>query len=819
MDVITICAHYLVFLKDRQTISKYMFILLIACSYTFTIPRVVAKDLDLKQIERLSSQAQTAYSANQYQQAINLWLKIAEQNPNPLSLPELALVRSNIASTLFGIGEYRAAIKHWYEAIAIYRDLETDEFLADNLTNQARAYLALGQTLLAEKRLKEAINISEKKKFNKILTTAYLTLGNLQKSTGNYQEAEANFNNSIQYASGPEAKIVANHNLSQTLHSHSQVLFARAQELAAEGKNSEEINYEAQTKADLAWSTAREAVTLSEDIQSLPVVDALLQLVNLSLENERTEAQRDYYLQKAETILSALPPSTRKVYVLINLSKYQKNPVATLMKAIEIAENIGDRQSASFAIGYLGTYYEQNKQYQQALEWTDQAISTASTTQTNKSLYQWHWQKGRIYVSLGQTEQAITAYERAIAFLPTVKKLALGQERQLDFAHEIEPIYRELLHLLLSNNPTTEQLEQALDIRDLLQLSELENFFGDYCLELVEREELPPESKAGLIYTIVLSDATHVIFKQGKEIQRFRLDIAQSQLEQMVKQWRFDLENRAEDAYFFSGRQLYELLLKPIESELASNNLESLIFINDGLLRNAPMAALYDGEKFLVENYTIGVSLGLNLRPNKTELPAKTQALAIGLSEETAEFTSLPFVREEIASLARLIDTRQILNEEFTEENIIAELTQNNFPLVHIATHGQFNGTPEDSFLLTYQEKINLTDLENILGSHQLKFPEQTIDLLVLSACQTAAGNKRATLGLAGVAIRSGVKNALGSLWFLNDSAEINLITNFYRYLLDSQMSQFQALRQAQIKMINDSAHPAIWSNLILIVN
>ena len=146
-------------------------------------------------------------------------------------------------------------------------------------------------------------------------------------------------------------------------------------------------------------------------------------------------------------------------------------------------------------------------------------------------------------------------------------------------------------------------------------------------------------------------------------------------------------------------------------------------------------------------------------------------------------------------------------------------MTQN-FPLVHIATHGQFNGTLEESFLETYQGQINLLDLENILSSHQINFPANPLELLTLSACETAAGNKRATLGLAGVAIRSGVSNVLASLWSIDDEQAVALMTDFYHALLKQKMSQFEALRQAQSKMISDpNSHPTIWSNLILIVN
>ena len=144
-------------------------------------------------------------------------------------------------------------------------------------------------------------------------------------------------------------------------------------------------------------------------------------------------------------------------------------------------------------------------------------------------------------------------------------------------------------------------------------------------------------------------------------------------------------------------------MIKPLESELVIDKPETLIFINDGLLRNVPMAALYDGKEFLVENFALGNSLGLNLKLKKTESSLLKRALALGLSEETNEFISLPYVQKEIELMAQIVDTKAIIDKKFTQENTTSQLTQNNFPLVHIATHGQFGGTLEDSFLLTYE--------------------------------------------------------------------------------------------------------------------
>ena len=793
--------------------SSLWTILLIACSYLSPHQQVSAKDLALDKIEQLSTQAETAYSANQYQKAINLWLKIIEKKPNPLSQPEIALVQLNIASTLFRIGNYGEAVRSWQKAIEIYRDLDSDRFLAASLVDQARAYLALGQTDLASKRLNEALKLIREKtqdiqaenNLAPVLATAYLTLGNINILQGKDLQAEKNYRSSFEYTSTAQEKTVAQNNLSR-------LFWARAQNPTL--PQSKTLHHRR-----LALEAAQKAVNLSNNVQSLATVDALLQLVRVS---DGENNNLDYYLKKAEIILAALPNSTRKVYTLINLSGHKQNPVATLKEAETIAGQIKDLRAQSFALGHLGNYYEHQKQYQKALEWTNQARLAAQSTQADDSLYRWEWQAGRIYTMLAQTDRGIEAYESAVASLQRIRReLAIEQEKQIDFELEIEPVYRELIQLLLANNPTPEHIKQALDFLELLQLSELEHFFKDDCLELISEQRFRPENKMGLIHTIILPEATYLILQTQQNIKNIKIDIASGRIKELVQEWRSDLETRENDNYLFSGQQLYDLLIKPIESELISLKIETLIFVNDGILRNVPPAALYDGQEFLVKKYAVGVSLGLNLQikqiqPKKNE----TKILAFGLSEETEAFPALPYVQKEIELLNEVAEVQQFLNSEFIANKMEKELMTQNFPLVHIATHGQFNGTLEESFLETYQGQINLLDLENILSSHQINFPANPLELLTLSACETAAGNRRATLGLAGVAIRSGVSNVLASLWSIDDEQAVVLMSDFYHALLKQKMSQFEALRQAQMKMISDpNSHPTIWSNLILIVN
>jgi CHAT domain-containing protein len=101
------------------------------------------------------------------------------------------------------------------------------------------------------------------------------------------------------------------------------------------------------------------------------------------------------------------------------------------------------------------------------------------------------------------------------------------------------------------------------------------------------------------------------------------------------------------------------------------------------------------------------------------------------------------------------------------------------------------------------------------------QYRDQSVELLTLSACQTAAGDDRAALGLAGVAVKAGARSAVATLWFINDQASSQLVTEFYRQLQNPEISKAQALQQAQLMLVNDRRyqHPGYWSPFLLIGN
>ena len=207
------------------------------------------------------------------------------------------------------------------------------------------------------------------------------------------------------------------------------------------------------------------------------------------------------------------------------------------------------------------------------------------------------------------------------------------------------------------------------------------------------------------------------------------------------------------------------------------------------------------------------------------------KALAAGLSKEVGNFEALENVDDELTSVQEEAPGVKLLNEEFTKTRIQAELDQEYFPIIHLATHGQFSSNAEDTFILSWPDsnqdgsnrddvRINVNELRELLQSRDLT-GQEAIELMVLSACQTAEGDDRATLGLAGVAFRAGARSTVATLWPVSDEATAFFMKQFYQALANKSVTKAEALRQAQLTLLKHPKfnHPFFWAPYTLIGN
>jgi CHAT domain-containing protein len=231
------------------------------------------------------------------------------------------------------------------------------------------------------------------------------------------------------------------------------------------------------------------------------------------------------------------------------------------------------------------------------------------------------------------------------------------------------------------------------------------------------------------------------------------------------------------------------------------------------------MAALHNGKEFLVQQYATAITPGLNLTDPRPLRRDPVRVLALGLTDSVQDFPGLPYVSGELKEIHQLLGGRSLLNQDFVVARVEEELRREPFSIVHIASHGHFGKNVEDTFLLAFDARLTMDRLADYVGL--FRFREQPLDLLTLSACETAAGDDRAALGLAGIAIRAGARSALATLWHVSDPASYRLVVDFYRHLQNPGVSRAFALQAAQLALLKDPRydHPCYWAPFLLINN
>jgi CHAT domain-containing protein len=502
-----------------------------------------------------------------------------------------------------------------------------------------------------------------------------------------------------------------------------------------------------------------------------------------------------------------------------------------LSEAGTTAESIGDRRTASYAWGHLGRLYEEEHRYQEALQLTRRATFAAQQVNAPESLYRWEWQTGRLLKKLGTIDDAIGSYRRAVRTLQSIRPeltVSYGAP-QTSFRETMGPVYFELVDLLLQRGASLQDRNQAgpylIEARETIELfkaAELRDYFRDDCVDTALSKITTLDvvaQTAVVIYPILLADRTELLLSLPSGLKRVLVPVGAETLTEEVRQLRRRLEKRTTREYLPHAQKLYNWLIRPLEADLAASSIDTLVFVPDGALRTIPMAALHDGKQFLIAKYAVGITPSLSLsdpRPLKRE---DMKVLAVGVTEAVQGFPALPNVAAELQELQTLFGSQNLINREFLAANFEKRLKEEQFSIVHVASHGEFGNDVENTFLLTFDDKLSLDRVNEMVGV--FRFRDDPLELLTLSACDTAAGDDRAALGLAGIAIKAGARSALATLWNINDEAAVDLVLDFYRQLKNPATSRAVALQRAQLKLIENPRyeHPGFWSAFLMINN
>jgi CHAT domain-containing protein len=795
-------------------------------------------------LSNLSLSYQQLGQWNNADSSITESIKILTNNSQPGQLSALTQSYDIQGELQLARGQAEAALKTWERTQSLYKQQNNSKQVLVSQIKQAKALQNLGLYRRAIELIANSLNLTNTTQQEQIKTAlqkipveaetaaALRTLGDSLRVVGNLPQAKLVLERALVIAQ--QLKLSETISLTQMSLGNT----ARAQLNFDNNDDKERIKIDTQA----ALNFYQQAATSSPTIK----VQAQLNQLSLLVDSKQEDAAKSLLPQIKQEVEN-LPQSQAAIDARVNLAQtmmrissndYVRDTANILAVAVKQAQELGNPRTLAYAQGSLGSVYERTKQWKEAEKLTSQALQLAQQVNASDIAYLWQWQLGRVTKAQNKNDVAIAAYKEAVGTIKSLRAdlAAASPDVQFSFRNAVEPIHRQLVELLVSSN-NTDNLKTARDVIEGLQLVELDNFFREACLTAKPEQIDRVDTKAAVIYPIILDDQLAIITslpkagaspdtKDNRDFRYYETKVSKKEVEQLAARLNDDLRQQTDgliDLVLPKLEKMYDLVIRPAVNDIANSKVETLVFVLDGALRNIPMSALYDGKQFLIEKYSIALTPGLQLLVPRSLKQERLSALVAGLSEARQDFSPLPSVEKEVSSIKSEIPSQILFNKNFTNSAFKNRVSTAPFPIVHLATHGKFSSNAEETFIVTWDDKIKVNDLSGILKTAELS-RDNSLELLVLSACETATGDTRSALGLAGVAVRSGARSTIATLWQVNDDASAKLISQFYDELAQASqtgISKAEALRRAQVKILKTPEYklPYYWSAYVLLGN
>jgi len=796
------------------------------CSNLSQIPAVLAKGappqtiLTTTSAKELEAQGKYFYSLSQFKQALDLWqqaaqiyqkskdyssqarllsnialahsqlnnwtegdaeinasLELLNQNSNTTSkeyISSLAQIYNNQGILQLNQGRTEEAIATWSQAKVNYAESGNELGVIRASINQANAFKQLGFYRRALKTLTEVEKRLIQQPDSVIKATGLRSYGDILRLVGQQKKSREVLEQSQKLTQLLKASLEEIKSLIALGNSYKSANPKQAFKLYQQASNicSQELNC---SHTDLPLQINLAQLNLSISSKSWYQASKLIPMLQAefdNLPNSRSTIDRKinfaHNLVKLKHSSTFKRRQTEKIPDLATIEQYLTN-------TLEQAKFLEYKRAQSYILGLQGQIKEESQDWKNARNYTQKALLLGQNLNAPEVIYLWQWQLGRINQALGDRPKAIAHYSRAVELLKSLSQ-------------------------------------------DLAAI-----VFREACLDAQEVDIERIDRQAAVIYPIILQDRLEVIVSlPNQPLKHYITNIAQDKLEKTIAQFRHNIVVRSRRNFYPPAQKLYQILIAPVLQDLTESQIKTLVFVPDGAFRNIPLGALYDGQKFLIEDYSIALTPGLQLLNPKPLEQVQLTTIAAGLTKRRQGFSALDHVNTELKQIGNKINSVTLLNKNFTAEALQDEIKYSNHPIVHIATHGQFSSSLEDTFLLAWDERININELDSILQTRNPN-QDQAIELLVLSACETASGDKWAALGLAGIAVRAGARSTLATLWSVNDRATSEMMSDFYHELVDKKLPKAEAVRQAQLSLIHDSnswhKHPFYWAPYVLLGN
>jgi filamentous hemagglutinin family protein len=553
--------------------------------------------------------------------------------------------------------------------------------------------------------------------------------------------------------------------------------------------------------------------------------------------------------EKTHACIQKLPNTYHKAFYLLSLSSLlQKmfplnrndNFISTnkmhsiINQALSIGKEINNNAIISSALGLSGQLFEKQKNYSEALRLTRQAVFFARKNYP-ETLYQLQWQIGKRYESMGNTQEAINLYQQSIETMESFQyAFFMGYHNsELFYKEKVKPVYYGYVNLLLrsyeaSGSLPLTTLKSAIKTIEQFKTTEIQNHFKDECINYLDKPIEIPEKmaeKTALIYPFSLSDRLVILTILPQGIQYYVKKISQKKLKKWIQRLDKRLDYRTYSVLRFNkyAHDLYDWLIRPMEKDLVMQNIKTIYISAEGKLQTIPFCALRDSktDQYLMEKYAIAILPSISYINDAQETinsNRQRRILLCGLTQSRKGFSAIKGGASQLKDIQQYVGGKILINKDFTTHNFKKEFQASTPDIIHILTHGNVGNTPEDIFLLTYNGQLSLHHLETII--HSGVFRETPLDLLTLGACQTAIGDERFALGLAGIAFKTGAQNVIATLRPVEKNATTFLMTEFYKKCAAMNFSNKSiALQKAQSELLRSKkySHPIFWSPFILL--
>jgi len=763
-------------------------------------------------------------------------------------------------------GQFEHAALLWEEALSIIDKKKYIGLYMDTMMNLAELYRIFGQYTMAMSTYHRAIPMirfnpshQQNATFLSQMGDLYLFLENVKEALQYQRMAE----DEIRSESNPEIlalilhkqgiSMIANRNFEGAISAYERCLIQL-----------EKLDNPVEENLSVIKSDIREFIhTFRDCIHNVneirpgcqqyknmdPISELIIRLTELST---NVQLLLDSYYEKDDE--NPFSQFSQQIHKELNRAIRFIQPItqSTIILAKDMAGDLNDSRLLSYAHALLGQQLEKEKQINEAIFHTRQAVFFAQEGNHTELLFQWQWQLGRLFrkrgdILSGDHDKAILLYQMAINKLTSKdspsncnqryafknlyyfgNELINGFRHSISFEQTIRPVFIDLVEMRLNEGKKKKHIQpdmiwEALHILEKLKIAEMQYYFEDECIltnqyqTILEPDKLKDiDPNAAIIYPVVLTKeiVIFVIFPDG--IQTYSVYVTPESLKRTVRLFRHELNNKTM-LYKDYSIQLYNWLIRPYESELTARHIQRLVFIGDGMLQSVPIAALRDGYKYVIEKYAVVYLPLLHMAP-PTFLILEGKKMLFGGCDDVMSY-QIPQKKTDREDSIHVLSQVDVLSgrKQFQFETMQKKLYETSYGVIHIACPFIFKDTITQSCLDTPNRCISLNQIIPLFTqNHHQK--DQT-DILILSDSRTSPDNYFSVLGLQGFIIKTPIRSLIASMWQNSGPNSIRLINAFYTHLMIPNTTRAEALRQTQRQMMssNETAHPGYWASFILI--